>query len=384
MSKRYDVIVIGGGVSGLSTAANITKETVLLLEEDKIRTQEKRYLRFTFMDSVERLGVSDCIIEKYDKVSFQTPVDRLDVEYDDFEFGLIDLGKLHRTLMKRQKHEIKEKWRVLSIKNKNNMMEVKISRDDAIERIFAKYLVDASGSSFLTKKIFNLPCPNFFCHCYNATFSGGYTGDPHTITFIEPSTQFKFGRWLYPYDKGDYSFGLTNNFNFLNSSLQNLDAKFKQLKYDVGLIDKIEGGDICYSNMGLIPVGISYPVIFGRICYVGDAVSQATPWMLEGVRPSLDASIMCANAINAALKKSNESLLEKYKKDWNSTYGMVYNAIDLMQKWDRSDEEWNNSLRRMKKIAKMNKTRFLKFLKYDQMSDNAAKRLTDLRTNLST
>ena len=384
MSEQYDVIVIGGGIAGLSTAANITEGNVLLLEKDRIRTQERRYLRFTFMDSVERLGISDCIIEKYDKISIQTPTDRLDVEYNDFEFGLIDLGKLHRILMKRliKKHEIKEKRIVVEISNRNKMMEVKISNDDNLEKFFTRYVVDASGSSFFTKKIFNLPYPSFFCHCCEATFSGGYTGDPHTITFIEPSTRFKFGGWLYPYDKDNYSFGLTNNSNFFNLSLEKLDTKFKRVKYDLGLADKIGNGNICYSGMDLIPVGISYPVTSRKICYVGDSVSQATPWMLEGVRPSLDASIMCSSAINAALKQQDGSLLEKYKSDWNCGYGEVYNAINLSQKWDRIDKDWDTSFKRMIKIAKMSKTHFLKFLKYDQMSEDVIECLMDLKTKL--
>jgi len=384
MSEHYDVIVIGGGVAGLSTAGNITEGNVLLLEKDRIRTEEKRYLRFTFMDSVERLGLLGCIIKRYDKISFQTPANRLDVEYNDFEFVLIDLGKLHRKLMKylTKKQEIKEKRIVTAVKNRDKMIEVKVSHEDTVEKIFTRYLVDASGSSFFTKKIFNLPCPNLVCHCCEAIFSGGYTGDTNTIKFIGPSTQFKFGGWIYPIDKDNYSFGLTNNLNFLNLSLQSLDTKFKQVKYDLGLADKIESGSICDSNMGLIPVGISYPVIFGRICYVGDIVSQATPWMLEGVRPSLDASIMCANAINEALKQQEESLLEKYKEDWNFTYGTVYNATDLTQKWNRTDEEWGNSFKRMMKLAKMSKTHFLRLLKYDQMSEDAEEHLIGLKTKL--
>jgi flavin-dependent dehydrogenase len=384
VSERYDVIVIGGGVAGLSTAANITEGNVLLLEKNRIRTEEKRYLRFTFMDSVERLRLLDCIIERYDKILFQTPTNRLDVEYNNFEFVIIDLGKLHKKLMKylTKKQEINEKWKVTAVKNRNKMIEVKVSHEGAIEKIFAKYLVDASGNSFFTKKIFNLPYPNLVCHCCEAMFRGGYIGDPNTITFIGPSTKFKFGGWIYPIDKGNYLFGLTNNLNFFNLPLQSLDTKFKQVKYDLRLADKIEGGVIYDSNMGLIPVGISYPVIFGRICYVGDTVSQATPWMLEGVRPSLDASIMCADAINEALKQQEESLLEKYKEYWNFTYGAVYNAINLMWKWDRTDEEWSNSFKRMSKIAQMNKKQFLRLLKYDKMSEKAEERLANLKSTL--
>jgi len=384
MSEQYDVIVIGGGVAGLSTAANITEGNVLLLEKDRIRTEEKRYLRFTFMDSVERLGISECIIRRYDTISFQASANRLDVEYNDFEFGLIDLGKLHRKLMKYilKKNEIKEKWVVVDVKNRNKMIEVKISHDDTIEKILTRYLVDASGTSFLTKKIFNLPHPDFICHCCEATFSGGYIGDPHTITFIEPSTRFKFGGSLYPYDKGDYSFGLTNNLDFFNLSLKSFEKKIMKEKNDLGLSDKIEGGDICVSNIDLVPLGSQYSLIFDGVCYVGDTVGQVTPWMIEGVRPCLDASIMCANAINAALKQQEKSLLERYKKGWDSTYGVVYNKVNLAEKWNRTNEEWNNSLKRMMKLSKMSKKLFLRYLKYDQMSEDAIERLMELKTSL--
>jgi len=164
MGEQYDVIVIGGGVAGLSTAANITEGSVLLLEKDKIKTQEKGYLRFTFLNSMERFALSNCIVAKYNVLSFRsTTGSKFDFQFDDFEILLLDLGKTHSVLKKHveKMQEIRERMEIIDVKQNNHKIEVEISKDNNIENISAKYLVDASGYRFFIRKKFNLKMPRF-------------------------------------------------------------------------------------------------------------------------------------------------------------------------------------------------------------------------------
>jgi len=386
MSEHYDVIVIGGGVAGLSTAGNITEGSVLLLEKDKIKTEMKRYLRFTYMDSVERLGLIKSIIKGYDTLSFRTLTNKTkNIRFHNDVLALVDLGLLNNNLKTHVKkiHTIKEKSKVIDVKQYSDNVEV-ITNVNGNKKVYnSKYLVDASGINFFTKKKFNLPHPKFFCHCLESTNEGGYKGDSSVLTFVMPSERFKFGICIFPYGTNNYSIGLTDNSKLLHAPQSEYRELIKQTKKNLGFDDLIGEGKISYYQMGIIPLGVSPPLTFGKVCYVGDVLSQVNPWMVEGVRPIIESSVMCANALNAALERQEDVLLDRYVDDWCSTYGAVYNTINLVKKWNRTTEMWIDSFKRMMKLTQTSKEPLLRLLKYDQISEESEERLTKLKSTLS-
>ena len=132
-----------------------------------------------------------------------------------------------------------------------------------------------------------------------------------------------------------------------------------------------------------MPVGISYPLVFDKICYVGDAVGQATPWNGDGVRSILDATIMCGNAINLALKRNDKSLLENYKINWDSSYGPVYNNYDHWKKWTKTTEAWEEtSIKHMLNDSKYGQDHLLDLLRYYNMPKKGRDYLKNLKSQI--
>lgn len=383
MSEQYDVIVIGAGIAGLSTAANITEGNVLIIEKDKIITQERRYLRSTFLKSMDRFALSNCILTKYNVLSFRSITgSKFDFHFDDFEILLLDLGRINGTLKKHieKMQEIKEEVEVVDVKQDNHKIEVVISENNNIETIHAKYLVDASGNSFFTRKKFNLRSFHLLCTCLGATFKNGYKGEPNVITIILPTAQFKCGGWIYPFDTKDYSFGIADILEDVGAPATILNEQFKQVQKHPLLEEIIQNGFEQNWDIGIIPVGSSHPLVFGRICYIGDVVGQATPWFIDGVRPILESSIMCANAINLALKQDDKSSLNIYQTNWGSTYGEVYNDYNHWEKWTKpvgALEE--TSVRHMLNEFKNGQTHLLDHLRYYDMSESGRDYLRNLR-----
>lgn len=384
MSEHCDVIIIGGGIAGLSTAANITEGNVLLLEKDKIKTEEKRYTRFAFLNSMDRFVLSNCILTKYNVLSFRSITgSKFDFNFDDFEMLLLDLGKIHSTLKRHieKVNEIREKIEIIDVKQNNHKIEVEISENNNIKTISANYLVDASGNDFFTRKKLNLKNPDFLCICRGASFKSGYKGKPNVLTLILPTAQFKCGGWIYPFDIKDYSFGITDILENIYSPATILKGQFNQIQKNSILGDIIQGGFRQEWDMGIIPVGISYPLVFGRICYVGDVVGQATPWHIDGIRPILETSIMCANAINITLSRRNKSLLNTYQNHWDSTYGKVYDNYNYWKKWTKTTKAWEEtSMKHMLNEFKYGQEHLLDALRYQNMPKNGCDYLRNLRS----
>lgn len=382
MSEQYDTIVIGGGVAGLSTAANITEGNLLLLEKDRIRTEEKKYLRFTFLDSMDRFGLSESILTKYNVLSFRSITgSKFDFNFDDFEILLLDLGIIHKIFKKHieERQEIREKIEIIDVSQSNKGVKVEISQDNNIETVSAKYLVDASGNGFYTRKKFNLRCPDLFIHPLQATFKSGYKGKLNVMTFIIPTSQFKAGGWIYPFDGGNYTIGIADSLKTIVSPEKNLSEKFHIIKKHVILEDIVQDSFKPNWELGVIPVGITYPIVFNRMCYIGDVVGQVAPWNADGVRSILETSILCGNAINQALNQNDKSLLEKYQNDWDFTYGPVFNRYDHWNKWTKTTKAWEEtSIKHMIKDSKYGQKHLLELLRYYNMSKSGRDYLKNL------
>jgi len=151
------------------------------------------------------------------------------------------------------------------------------------------------------------------CNCLGATFKNGYIGEPNVVTIILPTAKFKCGGWIYPFNTKHYVFGIADALKNIVSPEIILNGQFDQMRKHPLLKDIIQDSFRQDWDIGIIPVGVSYPLVFGHTCYVGDVVGQVTPWFLDGIRPVLESSIICANAINLALKKDEESLLHDFR-----------------------------------------------------------------------
>ena len=387
MISHYDVIVIGGGIAGLSTAANITEGNVLLIERDKIKTEQERHFRIPYGELPGEFGLKSCFLNTYDTIYFLTFNNSiLEVPYPNEDLHLLDLGKVNHILKKHvyKNHECKENILVKNVKVDNKMIYVEIfnKKNNENTNLSAKYLVDASGINFLTRTIFNLQTPDVFLHYLASTFKGGYNSDSKVVTFIYPSTEFKSGGWIFPYAQNNYNFGIGKTFYDIKSSIRMLKDKFYSAHTHYTIKDKINGGQRGKWTPGILPLGISEPMVFERVIYVGDVVGQTTPWGLEGIRPIMESSIMCANALNSTIKHDDKNLLKKYENDWNDTYGKIYRLIDHHEKWyNRITEDWDRSIERMKIVLENDLAFLHSALKYDRMPKHKQKYLKELRPN---
>ncbi len=307
--KLFDVIVIGGGLSGSSTAVHLSNKgySVLVLEKSShkriipcaggmaatmrnflpidikkaIETEVKR-VHFTYesKDTViaELLGVSPFLIVK------REVLDNL----------LIDKAKSHGTLFI---NSVKVKGLEKNIDN----WEIKCCN----EFYKAKFLVIADGSDSQWSTFLKLG-PKRPRYAQTAAIRLNGLGN-----LIKNSVRFDFGSIKYGFS---WAFPLKQSINigigtFIgNYQINNKDLSKKVINY-FGF--KTDDYETIYKRLRIW--NGFHNLHIDRALVVGDAASLCDPFLAEGIRPSLLSSFYAAEAIHECLS-NNDHDLSNYSK----------------------------------------------------------------------
>ncbi|MFB3890207.1 MAG: NAD(P)/FAD-dependent oxidoreductase [Candidatus Bathyarchaeia archaeon] len=355
---KYNVVIVGGGFAGLSTAMNVCSKvdaTVLITDKNEIGDPTKTS-PFTFPDIAEKFGLSDAVLQRYTRFSYESPTGvSARFQYDFSPFVTIDYQKACHLLLHQAQRTgnltVQEHEKALTFEsNKALFRPSKHKLVTASSEIQYDVLVDASGSAFFAARQLGIPLPRLYSHAYGELLSNCDVEDPERMRIFAGRQYGNGGGWLYPLDEKTARFGFatvtpstdhpeaTTKANFTNA-LKNYQPYNKMLEKS----RKIR------CERGSIPIGPLRKFVSGNIMMVGDSAGQATPWYCEGVRPSLEAGELCAEAIIGAYKKNNFStrVLNKYQELWDSRNKKIYmRAMKYgYNAWFRSQDEWDSAVK---------------------------------------
>lgn len=292
MKSHYEVIIVGAGPSGLSTALNLFKNNIkdILIIENKKFPRYKccaGYITSKTKKEYERLGlnIDKChyrLIEDF-KIYYKYHEKQKIVNKFLFTNKNIDRVELDYTfykLIKEKGIEIKENAHIINHNIEKNY--IKISEKEIISY---DYLVFADGTNGYGAKYQKKRKKNIaFQLILNTSRKDG-------IEIHFGISSHGYG-WVSTY-KGITNIGLTDVYN----SKVNYTHLFQKYLKNIGIKANIKDLTGAFT-----PIGIRKAIINQKIYFVGDAVGACDPLTLSGLRYGLLTGKKCAESI---FKKNN-------------------------------------------------------------------------------
>jgi len=367
-NKIYDVIIVGAGPAGLSTALECARNklSVLLIEESPLLETEKSWI--TFSDTLKNYPlVKKAVTNTAHRLKLHTSKDSFDSNKT-----LIEGHFVEQALMNKAYKEELEKCNTVDILDKtvyqkgkrgNNLVKVKTSKG-----VFkAKIIADCSGSYSIAAEDLSVPNENFwlfmcyFLRIYRKDALENYDCIVFSSGGSNPSSIGMAGG-LYPNSKDYFDIGIADylkrgrDTGKMKSKLKRQIINLWNFFQKEGLIKKNIKIDFTKEFYGGIRMTPRKHIYDDNIVLVGDAAGQGSPITGEGLRTGLYYGEIAGKVISEAIKKNDLSkqMLKKYsdlcKK--NPLYGYGYGL--LTQKLIRNNLVFDRPLKKLQSLYNKN------------------------------
>jgi digeranylgeranylglycerophospholipid reductase len=352
--EKYDIVIIGGGVAGLSTALPISgkSDVALLLIEKSVVGNPTKTSPFTFPDVVERFHLSNAVLQRYTRFTYRSPTGvTASFKYERPAFVTLDYEKtcniMLNYIIKEGNTRILEKTEAIDLEVNKTDMKLALSNSTAVS---CKVLVDASGSCFFASRKLGIELSPLYSHPYGEFLEGCKIEDPEEMCIFSGNKYGNGGGWMYPIDKKTARFGFATVTRTNAYPKEVVEGNFREATRDFYPYNEmLAGAKRKRAEFGTIPFGPLEKLVHGQILIVGDAAGQATPWYGEGVRPALESGEMCGKIIAEAYQngKLHRSMLKKYQRLWDARNRKVYSARTRYgyRSYFRTQHQWDDSVR---------------------------------------
>ncbi len=315
--KDFDIIIIGGGLSGSSTALNLSKKgyKVLIIEKEVfgnikpcaggMASSMKKFLP---------LNIDQVIESKIRNVEFRwESSDNVVADLSgESPFWIIRREKLDQLLLNealKYGSEIIRPVQVEEITSQNKTWIIKCSNQETYK---SKFLVIADGSQSHWVRYFDLgPRKPKFANTLALRLKGLGNIPKDAVRFEFGFVKYGFA-WAFPL-KDSLNIGLGTFIN--NKTLEDEDLNNKVIK------------SFGFEDLSFKAVHKRLRIWNGvhklngdRVLAVGDAASLCDPFLAEGIRPSLISSYFAAENIDQCLS-TNKNDLNNYSISINNEWG---------------------------------------------------------------
>lgn len=365
MRRIYDVVIIGGGRSGLAVAQQIRKFTdnFLVIEARASIGCDPNPVVGTFQETVKKYGLERITINNYEEVNYYSEggkIARTKVRTCIFRPDCL----LH--LMKKGiENKILTDCRVshfVYLPQKEGVCLIADSGNEYVARI----VVDASGANSFSTRATRKEPPRHWCDCYILQMENCNL-DLHECSYFAGQQIANCGAWLYPIAEHTAQLGLADFNRSHKVETRNHHERLLSLLKTNPLLQKMA------KNARIIPDsfrrfrypnGLTGDFTDDNLIILGDAAGQATPLWGEGTRVALETGRIVGRIIEFALQERDYSheMLRQYQWAWNDYYhqgyfwsALIRDFVPLMKDW-----QWDILTQNIAKLTEEEQARMLK------------------------
>ncbi|HYZ49440.1 MAG TPA: NAD(P)/FAD-dependent oxidoreductase, partial [Nitrososphaeraceae archaeon] len=314
-----DIAVVGGGPAGLSAAYAAAKSgaRVILFEKDESIAHNIRTSGVTWIDEIERLGISSEHYNPIKNFCFISPSNEVTIRGSTAKSCVLNVRSAFQHLAflaAEAGSQIMVKSNVINViaDSSNRISGLKVTTPKGDVVIGSKLVIDASGfNSSIARKLgianqwrrYGVGA-EYECYCEKV--------DTETWTLLVGRDYSEAGyAWIFPVSKNRVRIGVgigrpeskVDPLQKLNSILEKKLNPFHKM----GKITPIE------LHYGFIPnEGLRKSTVFDGLLLVGDCAGQANPLLLEGIRYAIQFGRLAGKigALSLPTNSDKASLIE--------------------------------------------------------------------------
>ncbi len=316
-SRRYDVVVGGGSVAGLSFAAEASRRGlgVLVLEEDKEIGEPEKCDGLVTLQELRRYVMPEksCIQSRVTKGIIFSPSGRkASLDASRLDVVVIDRSAFDKQLARNAENwgaEVRLGTRVTGVEERSDGVKVRAGS----EVYDSSYYVDATGPTGVMK--FNraglVPTAKY-------EVKGDWFSDGEVEVYTDQERYPGFFAWVIPRGPGIAKVGAAgfgiNAAKALEEFLASRESK---------IVSKVA----CTIYVG----GPVEQFVSGRTVYVGESAGQVKPTTAGGIPSSIAGGVIAARWVADSILLKDPSLVARYQPDWSGRYGKEYRLMTRLR-----------------------------------------------------
>ncbi len=369
----YDLVVVGGGPAGSSTAFTAAKSgiKVALLEKENSIAETVRTSGVTWIESIKEFGIPNNCYNPIKNFSFVSPNNEVTISDSIATAAVLDVRKTYRWLAHEAERAGADVFVKINIneviKNENNdIIGVRGTGPNGKIIFHSKVIIDATGfASVISKAMgFVTQWKRFGAGAeYEAKVENV---DPDTWWLMVGQEYTPAGyAWIFPLGNNIVRIGV--GVGKPESDVDPTQRLKEIIEKQLGPIKKLGKITPIEFHYGLIPNdGLSRKTVFNNLILVGDSAGQANPLVLEGIRYAIKFGRVAGKVASDAIKnkKTDADALYPYEENWrNAIESKINSARKVQDRWiGLSDKEWDKELDIIKELKT---EEFLDFIKAD-------------------